>query len=63
MGIPAERFEAAAECGLARLCLAVDRSDNEPRCSESSISAETLRPEAPLNELLPYPELVVRSGH
>ena len=57
--IPAERFEAAAaECGLARLCLAMDRSDNEPRCIESSISAETLRPEAPLKQLL-YPELVV----
>ena len=57
--IPAARFEgAAAGCGLARLCLAVDRSDNEPRCIESSISAETLRPEAPLKELL-YPEELV----
>ena len=59
MTIPAARFEgAAARCGLARLCLAVDRSDNEPRCIESSISAETLRPEAPLKELL-YPEELV----
>ena len=55
--IPAARFVGAG-CGLTRLCLAVDRSDNEPRCIESSISAETLRPEAPLKELL-YPEELV----